>query len=211
MKSKFGVDVASTRADDLDKMLLEEIRWLRNPKVLDIACGAGGQSARMVMVGAEVYAIDIEDYRNEFDALNLEHDFKRKQLVFLKKDALSAIKNFADKEFDLVCMQRMIHYLPYAEASELLHDLKRVVKSKLYVSVSGLTSEIGRTYKDKDLLVSERFSKLSETDSSVFSISEPVCLYTKDEFILLLRDAGWEVEEVWTSAFGNHKAVCSKR
>lgn len=205
------MDVASTRADDLDKMILEEIRWLRNPKVLDLGCGEGGQSARMVMVGAQVLGIDIGDYRAEFESLNAEHGFKRKQLVFLKKDALSSLKNFSDKEFDLVCMQRMVHYLPYTEAVELLCDLKRVLKSKLYISVSGLDSEIGRDYKDKDLPVNERFSKLSEKDSGVFSISEPVCLYTKDEFVQLLEDSGWIVEEVWTSAFGNHKAVCIKK
>ena len=50
--------------------------------------------------------------------------------------------------------------------------------------------------------------KLESAEADIFQIQAPICLYRQEEFISLLETAGWKVEDIWQSAFGNLKAVC---
>ena len=65
-------------------------------------------------------------------------------------------------------------------------------------------------YPYTEVAIEERFGVLSDLGQDMFSIQEPVCLYSQEEFVNLLQSAGWIVDECWVSAFGNIKAVCSK-
>jgi len=98
--------------------------------------------------------------------------------------------------------------LPYDQAYSVLVWLREHIKEKLYISVTGLESDIGLHYADAHKPVEERFCALTESDAETFCITEPVCLYTPEEFIVLLQDSGWEIEECWVSAFGNIKTIC---
>lgn len=200
MSSKFGVDVAIRRADDLDKKCLAEISTQNNPTVLDLGCGAGGQSFRMAKAGAKVLAVDIGDYSKFFD--------KKDSVDFVQSDITEIISVLQNKEFDFCMMQRVIHYFPYDVALKLLTELRSHVKDGLFISVTGIDSDIGDQYLSKDVALEARFSQLTEEGQETFSITEPVCLYTPVEFVELLTKAGFEVEECWTSAFQNSKAVC---
>ena len=98
--------------------------------------------------------------------------------------------------------------MKYSEALDLLTFLKKIVSKKLFISVTGIDSDIGEQYTAKELLLAERFSTLEKEAQETFSITEPVCLYTPVEFIELLTEAGFEIEVCWVSAFGNIKAIC---
>lgn len=208
ISGQFGVDVAATRADDLDKLLLANLQPYSAPRVLDIGCGSGGQAARMVQAGARVTAVDIGDYTRQFAQLQREQGWTPAALTFVQADAVAFVETYAGAGFDLACLQRMLHYLPYQAAGAFLTALKRLVRGELYVSVSGLESEIGRTYAANLSPVHERFCRLTAADAETFRIHEPICLYTAVEFAGLLQSAGWQIDKIWTSAFGNHKAVC---
>jgi len=205
---RYGVDVALTRADDLDRKLVAECQNLTNVSVIDIGCGAGGQSLRLAQAGARVTGADIDDYDDAFEALRTTHGLTEEQLQFVVSDARDLKKYLACKKFDYCCLQRVIHYLPYAQALELLLILRVYVQKGLFVSVTGVESDIGINYMDKDTSVEKRFCILTTDDAETFSITQPVCLYTPEEFISLLQDAGWIIEECWVSAFGNSKAIC---
>lgn len=90
----------------------------------------------------------------------------------------------------------------------LLTLVREITKNKLFISVSGLQSALGEAYQAATQPITRRFSRLGALAQKDFSISEPVCLYTKDEFKELLATTGWSIEQIWTSQFGNHKAVC---
>ena len=207
-EASFGFDVAIHRADDLDRLMIGDISRMKRPVILDLGCGAGGQSVRLAQAGARVTAIDIVDYSSQF----AEHQ----QLFQLEESALTYIQgNIADftlltigKTFDACCLQRTLHYLAYDDALELLTSLKKPLEGRLYVSVTGLDSEIGSRYADKQKPIESRFCRLEADAARTFFITEPICLYTKAEFTELLIAAGWSVEKVWTSAFGNVKAIC---
>lgn len=206
---KYGVDVAITRADDIDKKMVVYVTEHKGCSVLDLGCGGGGQSVRLANAGAEVLAIDVIDYSKEFHTLREKNDLQEKQLQFLKGDMVDLPTLVSDKQFDICCLQRTIHYLPYKQALLLLEYLRKIINDKLFISVTGIESDIGRNYMDKNKSVQARFCQLNNVDAMTFNINEPLCLYTPEEFMFLLQESGWEIEECWVSAFQNVKVVCS--
>lgn len=195
----YGVDVSAKRADDLDKKLLAVVTDKQGVSVLEIGCGSGVQSKRLVDAGAMVTAVDVQghpDWEGETKLHFVEADIRH----FLEQ---------CSSTFEYCSFQRTIHYLPYDDALAVLKKLRKLVTKRLYVSVSGLESDIGDCYVAKNSSIKERFAKINQTGAEAFSISEPLCLYTPEEFMVLLQDSGWTIEELWVSAFGNIKAVCS--
>tara|TARA_B100002019_G_C20995983_1_gene462927 strand:+ start:7 stop:660 length:654 start_codon:yes stop_codon:yes gene_type:complete len=205
----YGMDVAAVRADDLDKAALEYIETLEAPKALDLGCGAGGQSLRMQEAGAVVTAIDIDDFSSFFSVHKSNSESNAQNLDFVQGDLRQIADLVGDSEYDVIVLQRTLHYLSYQEANNLLLALKAKCLGKMFVSVSGLESYLGEDYKDKEVAVGQRFALLNAVDVEKFGISKPICLYSRFEFEQLLSETGWQIESCWTSAFGNHKAICA--
>ena len=215
MKSKYGVDVAMVRADDLDKKM---IRWVEScvardgsPLILDLGCGSGGQSARLVAAGASVVGVDVVDHSEFFSSSRASQGFSEDVLKFAMGDMSQLDDVLGEQQFDGVCLQRTLHYVPYAVALRILIELRKRVRlgGKLYIAVTGIESDIGHEYQDASAVAEDRFCRLNTVNAETFSITEPVCLYTPEEFVVLLQDSGWNIEECWVSAFGNIKAICS--
>jgi len=209
---KYGVDVAVTRADDLDKLMLQAVavRVAQGdvPVVLDIGCGAGGQSIRLAKAGARVLALDILDFGDEFELHNkeLENYELTSSINFVQADIKNWIKN-TNERFDIVCCQRILHYLPYLEAKEFLQLLARQKNCTLYLSVTGMTSAIANTYPAFDTAIAERFAGIGEQAQTTFSISAPVCLYSESELVEILHMCGFKIIKSRVSDFGNIKVV----
>jgi len=214
MKSKYlsyggyGVDVASRRADDLDKLAIEQIASQSHSTILDLGSGMFGQSIRLAQAGAGVTAVDKDDFQKVLQQVKKENNLAVDQLDFIQVDLRDLTQRLADKKFDHAYCQRTLHYLKYSEANELLSFLRQIIHGRLYISVSGLDSEIGDKYPDKEKSVENRFAKLCEADQEKFFINEEICLFRQAEFENLLERSGWLVERCWLSAFGNIKAVC---
>ena len=204
--NKFGIDIGSTRSDDLDKALQEEVRAFvdnrqnsQRPSVLNIGSGLPFQSLLLTDLGADIVALDIEDFSSVYSPTSVD---------FVHSDVLSFLIGNPERKFSFVSAQRMLHYLKYSEALFFLTKLRTMNEGKLFISVTGSESAIGNAYPAKGMPITKRFSELEENTQETFSIYEPVCLYSQKEFTELLINAGWEIEKVWTSAFGNHKAIC---
>jgi SAM-dependent methyltransferase len=205
----FGVDVASHRADDLDKLCLSDLKTKNAPKVLDLGAGLGGQSVRMAQIGAQVTAVDVYDFEHEYHKLRAQNGLAASQLVFIQCEIQHLSKITQLDIYSDVLFQRTLHYLPYEQAVELLQFLTEIVIDKMYISVTGLDSAIGENYAGKSVPIADRFFLLTPEQSKTFSIAQPVCLYTKNELVDLLEKTGWKVDSCWESAFGNIKAVCT--
>jgi SAM-dependent methyltransferase len=204
-----GVDVSSQRTDDLDRLCLEHITAKPSVRVLDLGAGAGGQSLRMVDAGAEVIAVDSHDFENVFAKLRTDNGIDETQLQFVRENIASVpAQGIADRVTDVIA-QRTIHYLQHDAALRLLSYLYKNVEDKLFISVTGIHSAVGAEYAGRAVAVRDRFFSLAPEQAQTFSISQPVCLYSKEEFVTLLEISGWKVELCWESAFGNIKAVCS--
>lgn len=209
---KYGVDVASLRADDLDKLMLKVITARsacgESLSVLDIGCASGAQSWRMSKAGAKVTGLDIADFGDNF-SLHIE-ELKQSDWTGELKFVQAGVMNWlvgANEEFDIVCCQRMLHYLPYRQAKILLKEIAKMKDVILYLSVTGATSAIATNYTELSKGVDDRFGHIEETLQAVFSITAPVCLYYESELLELLRECGFEIKQSRVSDFGNIKVV----
>lgn len=200
-----GVDVAVNRADSLDKACLAYIATHPGCRVLDLGSGAGGQSVRMVEVGATVTAIDQFDFGEQFQSFGYTAD----QLHFVMGNMSDVASLVFEEEFQIAICQRTIHYLSYDEALSFLTDLRSVVTDRLFVSVTGVRSLVGDVYPAASAPLLERFTTLTGLGQDMFSIKEPVCLYSEEEFKQLLTGAGWQIDSCRVTAFGNIQAICS--
>lgn len=215
----YGVDVASQRADGLDDAALaflqrrfEEWRFLQHehhrPTALDIACGAGGQALRMAAQGAVVTAVDCQDHSQAITlAAHTQNVWQPPTFVQADMRALPAELTHAP--FDVICCQRALHYLPYAEALATLKKWIPLFKrgGRLFVSVSGLPSELGQGYPHAECPLKERFAPLAPAMAARHDIILPVCLYNGMDFADLLHAAGYGISTIYQSPFGNIKAV----
>lgn len=214
--SNFGADIAMQRADDLDKMAIDRVSFMgaelkqlgQAPRALDIGSASGGQALRMADAGATVTALDVDDYAREILSAARQAGWADR-CSFLQRD-ISKFKVADNLEsFHVIVCQRMIHYVPYATALEIVADLRRALTEdgRLYISASGLHSELGNGYSERSKPVPQRYGVLSDEMSSRHAIKGPVCLYSLADLARLLEDAGMRAEQVFASPFGNIKAV----
>jgi len=210
---RHGSDIASQRADDLDRGCLEYVQKQLNVKktlqVVDIGGGLGAQSMRMAKAGADVLMIDLSDRVEAIAAFNATCG--REAIRFLRKD----VREIKDWPQGLGCVysQRMINYLPYEDALSLLTMLRSYALSGafFFFSSGGIDTEYGKEYPDRDKPMEERFAFLTPTMGAKHSITSKVCLYREAELCFLAEKAGLTVHHAWTSPFGNPKVVAYKK
>lgn len=192
-----GADIASQRADDLDNLALDYITPCCS--ALDFASGAGGQAARMQARGATVTAIDIADMSAVIPA----------GIRFLQGDMRHPSLLLKDTTYRVIVWQRAVHYLPFNEASKALQELARhlLEDGKIYISASGINSELGNDYTGRSESATNRYCPLSITMANKHDIYGNVCLYQETDMQQLAQKAGLAVETLFTSTFGNIKCV----
>ncbi|MHB1512373.1 MAG: class I SAM-dependent methyltransferase [Acidiferrobacter sp.] len=209
-----GIDVASQRADDLDERCLAflDARFARNPAVrpsaLDLACGQGGQALRMAAGGAQVTAIDRLDQGTTLQRAASDRALWQPP-VFVQADFRALPNALPGAPYDAIICQRAIHYVSYDEALTALQSWLRHLKpgGRIFLSASGLASELGRGYPHWGRPVAERWARLAPAMADRHDIRQPVCLYEAMDLINLLHAAGFGIAEVFRSPFGNVKAV----
>lgn len=204
---QYGVDVAITRLDDLDRRVLHEVsacvRAGLAPQVLDAGCGGGGLSVPLAVAGAAVTALDIVDCSTAIrEKLSLAGcgDIHINSVTADIYDWVTT----THVNFNIVVLQRVLHYLPYEKANVVLRQLRERTEH-LFLSVTGTTTAIAGHYPSLALPVTERFGLLDSAGQELFSITAPLCLYHERELRELLHNTGWNI--VWSrvSDFGNIK------
>lgn len=206
----FGSDIASQRADDLDLAALAAVRAIQrttSPRVLDLACGVGGQALRFADLGVDVVASDI------LSKPDLQEFLASHRIDFRPGD-MTALNTWlqSDDRFHVFYCQRTLHYLRYGAASEVLRNLCNYAHpgAELFVSFSGLNSELGDGYEPRFMPPMHRFAKLEPSMAEKHGILQPVCLYRLIEARELLMSSGWKPVNAWESSFGNIKIAAKK-
>jgi len=201
-----GVDVASQRLDDLDREALGRIKRHvcdnGTSDVGDYGCGRGGFAMAAAGVGAKVHAVDIADFSS---------DITHPKIEFYKADLLEDLQTNSER-FDTILCQRTIHYLPHSEAQRAVSLFYEALRPNgcLFLSASGMESELGMSYPGQIEDINQRFHRLSAEMGAKHGIEEPVCLYYQHEMDQLLKNGGFEVQRSWLSEFGNVKVVGRK-
>jgi SAM-dependent methyltransferase len=206
-----GPDISSQRLDTLDRRALEDALARGGGfQALDIGCGMGAQTIRFALVGGDVTAVDriaVGDRLADFDAA-----FSIGAVTFRQQDAATLGPADLPAELDIIYSQRMIQYLQYGTARDLLARLADVLAADgtVYLSASGLNTELGEGYPDSEEPLESRFATLAPADARKHGINEQVCLYDVADMRRLLTEAGLQVAWIDTSTFGNVKAKATK-
>ncbi len=212
MKKKRGFDLAEKRLDVLSKSFFSFLlKQNAGQIVLDLGCGSGWVGIAAAFLHHKVFMYDIED---NFD-LSKKVDFLTNEfytkILFQVKDLTKITANMFPKKVDLVYIGSVLHYFKYKDAKKILKIIRNKLKKggRIFVSVSGIDTELGVGYK-KSCPINNRFFLVSEKNMKRFFITEPVTLYKKREFIDLFENLDFKVIEIKKTAFGNFKAVFEK-
>lgn len=208
-----GADISSQRMDNLDLSCLNHV--LSHPKEvttgLDLGCGLGTQSLRLALLGVQMHLYDLADISDRIEKIKQIIPLPNEAVTFYHQDVV--YEDFEHKPyFDLVYSQRFIHYLPYSEAQQLVRKLYGHTNpsAMVFISASGITTELAENYIGKDTPIEDRFYKLSPVMAKKHAIRQPVCLYHKDELCRLFTSCGFSPLEISLSEFGNIKAIFKK-
>jgi SAM-dependent methyltransferase len=206
---KHGADISSQRMDDLDvETILHALQLKeRTGACLDLGCGIGIQGLRLASLGFKTMLIDwIPISTTVLRVAGLDELLP---LSYLMKDARALESANLPTKIAVCYSQRFIHYLRFDEALVLLKLVRQQMLpgAKLFLSASGLLSELGDNYPGKAHELSSRFAPLSQPMAEKHNIHESVCLYTPDDLVTLCQSASFSCDRVYSSAFGNVKGV----
>lgn len=209
-----GLDISSQRIDELDQQALEYAlqHQAKSLKGMDIGCGSGIQGIRFALLNAEMELVDILDIEERIKRISRDLHLGHK-LRYLKRDVKNLKVSQFDQKYDFIYTQRFLHYLNYGEACGFISFLSEITGQggKLFISASGISSELAVGYAGGALEISNRFFRLSPKMAEKHGIYEQVCLYSEDELGHLLTSHGYNIQALWTSPFGNIKAIGQKQ
>lgn len=221
-----GIDVASQRLDELDRLACDFVAHQRrrhpdrSPLVMDMGCGAGGLCAALAAAGADCLGVDRIDFGQALQRLNDERAVGGKtapgRIRFLLADFLALPPDFSSQHQGaaaLVVSQRALHYAPYPQAVAAINRFRGLLRpdGRLFLGLSGLGSELAEGYAATRVPLKQRFATLAEFMANRHGILQPVCLYDAADVERLLTEGGFMPERIFASAFGNLKAVAIPR
>ncbi len=204
----FGIDVAKDRIDEQDRQIIAaaiKTDW-KYKHALIIGSGKGRIGVMLAMLGFEVVCMDIQDFSDYYQKINDSLGLK-KPITFIKKDLELLRKEDLPSGFTMVIAQRVLHYIPYKAARDVLDIIHTRMRpgAHLYVAFSSVDSSMGIGYQaDPD--ITKRFTTLSESKQEEFNLTVPVCLYFKPEVRNILRLTRFKKDKFYQTNFGNIKA-----
>jgi hypothetical protein len=202
-----GAEIARQRMDALDREALAYALELGSGCAIDLGCGAGVQGLRFAALGFETVLIDtLPHERTVLGAAEIDRVLP---IRYLRTDARGLREDDLPARVALAYSQRFIHHLAFGEAVALLRVVRARMPAgaRLFLSASGLASELGEGYRDASRPLSARYAALTPAMRAKHHIEGPVCLYSRDDLASLARAAGFQVERVALSEFGNVKGV----
>ena len=212
-----GANISSQRMDDLDGLCLDfalklKLKGRRKFRALDVGCGDGIQGLRLALIGYESHLYDKEPLPEK--AYGPREIYQIASMKFHRHDLTDSSKKslFPSNGVDICYSQRFIHYLRFTEAVTLLTRIRNSMArgGHLFISASGLASEIGEAHPHRNQPVERRFERLELPIREKHSIFEKICVYSPDDLERLCVRAGFITIDLWQSGFGNVKGIFSK-
>ena len=174
--------------------------------VYDIGCGYGAMAMKFAAADCIVVACDIEPMPA---LLEFAQNTGKMQLDNIITSDARLVDWAIFPKPDIVYSQRFLHYLRFDEAVQLVSDITSNSSCKIYLSISGLKSELGTDYPKAPL--SSRFAHLDDEMARKHGIAQMVCLYDLDDARQLAKRCGLQIIRLWLSDFGNIKMIASRR
>lgn len=210
---RHGSDISSQRIDDLDRACLDHILQSGTSlgRALDLGSGLGYHAVRMAALGRPVVSLDMVDLSSTFESLR--RGFPALDIVHLTGRVEDLLNSPELGQLSLVYSQRTLHYLRYPVVVDVMRNLASRLEADAfcYLSMSGIDSELGRDYPAASDPIASRWARLSRPLAEKHGIAEPVCLYAETDIHTLSGEVGFDIVKLWSSDFGNVKAILQKK
>lgn len=208
----WGNDVSSYRVDALDLACSQYALSTggESPRGVDLGCGLGAVSVALAALGVQMLLVDIRPLEGRFETICSL--LPTSTLIFRRLDA----RMLTDADFgsrnNFCYSRRFIHYLTHEEAGRLVQRISQnlVDDGHVFISASGIGSELGVKYRDADKPVERRFAFLEPDMAQKHNIGQRVCLYTENDLSELFQRRGFRTIKTWRSNFGNIQGIFSK-
>ena len=145
-------------------------KFVKNMKVLDIACGDGYGSLSLSKTAINVVGVDISSQAIELCRRRIRH----KKVNFYQANATSLL-NFSSGSFDSVVSFETIEHLSLLDAKKFLAEIKRVLKSsgKLFISTpDSRNASLGKKPANPYHVQEYSLNEFEELISSYFEIKK---------------------------------------
>lgn len=213
VKVGFGSDVSSQRLSPFEIDILRRAARRRpfqgsssEPGIaFDLFSGHFAANAvRLARLGYTAYAADFSSPDNSLDAILGRKLPSRGSVHYLCGDVRNLSFDFLAGKLDLVSGQRGLHFLRFAEAQALITSL--VVQLKLggllFLSIGAVDCKVGAGYAHSDLPVEERWHPLALELGAPIHVTEPLCLYKREDIDLLFAELSGRLVRVEQDDFG---------
>jgi SAM-dependent methyltransferase len=181
----------------LERAVLASAGWppvggARRPRVLDVACGAGRQTARLGRRGWEAWGVDASDYMLQLG--RYAWDDVRRSVAMVR--GLAETLPFRDAAFDLVICQGSLDH--FAEPSRFVAEAERVLApdGRLIVALANYESLACRLGRNVHRLAA-RFGLSPPRSRQYWHIPADHTFRGSYRFLTSLGEARLELSEVY--------------
>lgn len=212
VKAGFGSDVSSQRLSPFEKDILRRAAS-RRPTMsgasasyaLDLFSGPFAANAvKFARLGYTAYAADFSAPDESLAALVGKKLPSGGILHYLCEDARKLSFDFFAEELDLVSGQRSLHFLRFAEARKLVAVLAGQLRTGglMFFSIGAVDCKVGAGYKHRELPVEERWHPLAPELGEPIHVTEPLCLYKREDIDLLFAGLAGHIVKIGQDDFG---------
>lgn len=197
---------------ELDVAAIEYVKSLSGrgfkPNIVELGCGDGLLAAKLVDVGAAVFACDIIDNLNAA----AREVCATGNMVTVIQPMQRLSRDQLPSPIDGLVAQRSLHWLSYKDAGRVLKKIAERMPdgASLFVSLAGLDSPLGRSYPfNEKTRLSRRYAQSHRVDGF---FGHKCTLYSGEEAKGFVEDRGFKVTSIRSTRWGlwNIKAVRSK-
>ncbi len=209
---KHGLCAAWHYPDDLDARSLEFAKYIMAKKSACHAADLGAscympQAIRFAQIGGYADAFDFAPPMPEYESVRAELGAR---IRYHQADLanLPPMENLG--KYDLVYSNRLIGFLPFAAAKEMIAFFSRlaVPGARFFLSFHSLDSSLAENYPDAAKKIENRFAPAINVRTIQYQITAPLCLYQKSDIEgAFLSGLPLRVADQWQSDSGTYKYV----
>ncbi|MDX2027681.1 MAG: class I SAM-dependent methyltransferase [Alphaproteobacteria bacterium] len=206
-----GASISEQREDALDRACRRYVGLLRSRdasvNVADLGGGPGAQSKKLAALGANVWLFDLTDQAQRIQDFN--EQLGRNAITFVHGDLRGVRNGEVPAQLNCLYSQRMLDCIPFNSARTILTNFSARLRhdAGVFLSAAGLNSELGRNYLHRDFPVERRYTVLADDMARKHGLFAAECLYTEGDMARLMAESGLRPREIWSSPFGNIKAI----
>jgi len=215
----FGSDVSSQHSSAFEEAIIERARALQQAAKTSLVCldlfsgYCAANARRLAELGFTAYAADFSPADATIVRMIGQKLPGGGTLHYLQGDVSHFDFGQLPAKLALVTGQRGLHFLRFTEARILMARLAANMESgaSMFFSIGAVDCKVGGGYKHADRPVADRWHPLEPELGEPIHVTEPLCLYKRDDLDALFAGLPGSLVSVDVDDFGLYLVEYQKR